>query len=83
MSGFELTCANKTPAGAISRVGGAGWSLDIREAILKIVTQQIVIYIRSDNQQVQIGVRGQGTQAYLALEPDGFPLHDLADLPSC
>ncbi len=83
MSGFEITCANKTPGGVITRVGGNGWSLDTREAIMKILSQQIVIYIRADNQLIQIGVRGQGSDAYLALEPDGYPLHGLTDLPSC
>jgi hypothetical protein len=83
MSGFEMTCANKTRGGLITRVGGDGWSLDIRDAIMKLLTQQIVIYIRTDNQLIQIGVRGQGSDAYLALEPEGFPLHNLTDLPSC
>lgn len=83
ISGFEITCANKTRAGTIARVGGNGWSLDIRDAIVKILTQQISVYIRTNNQLLQVGVRGEGSDAYLAVEPDGYPLHDLTDLPSC
>jgi hypothetical protein len=31
---------------------------------------------------VQVGVRGEGFDAYFVLEPDGFPLHNL-NFPSC
>jgi hypothetical protein len=83
MSGFEVTCANRTPGGRIIRVGGNGWSYENHEAILKILTQQIRLRIRVDDQFREVGVRGSGTHAYLALEPDGYPLHDLKSLPSC
>jgi len=83
MSGFEITCANKNPAGLIVRVGGDGWSYENHEAIKKILTGQLRLKIRIDHQEREVGVRGDGTHTYLALEPDEFPLHDLHDLPSC
>jgi hypothetical protein len=83
MSGFEITCANKSPGGQVIRVGGEGWSYETHEAIKKILTQQIRLKIRVDEQEMEVGVRGQGTHAYLVVEPDGYPLHDLHDLPSC
>lgn len=83
MSGFEITCANKTPGGRITRVGGDGWSYETHEAIKKILTRQIRLKIRVDNQDREVGVRGDGTHAYLVLEPDGHPLHDMPGLQSC
>lgn len=83
LSGFEITCANRSPGGRIIRVGGAGWSYENHEAIKKILTGQIRLKIRIDNQEMEVGVRGDGTHAYLALESDGYPLHDLPDLQSC
>ncbi|HEX2906032.1 MAG TPA: hypothetical protein VHO69_04185 [Phototrophicaceae bacterium] len=82
-SGFEITCANKNYGGLIVRVGGDGWSLDNGEAISQILLKQLRLYIRVDAQFVDVGVRGDGQNTYLALEPDGFPLHDLTDLTSC
>jgi hypothetical protein len=82
-SGFQITCANKNPNGVIVRVGGQGWSLSIHEAIVKISSQQLRLHIRLDNEYFDIGVRGNGTSAYLVLEPDGTPLHNVSGLPSC
>lgn len=83
MSGFEITCANKNRSGSIIRVGGEGWSLAIGDAVTKLLSNQIRLTIRADGNMVDVGIRGSGTDAYLAIEPDGFPLHQLADLPSC
>ena len=83
MSGFEITCANKDQRGVIIRIGGEGWSFDAREAVVKIITQQLRFYIRLDDQTCDVGVRGEAFDSYLALEPDGFPLHNVTTLPSC
>jgi hypothetical protein len=82
-AGLQITCANKNPNGLIVRVGGQGWSLSIHEAILKISSQQVRLHIRQGNDYFAIGVRGEGTSAYLVLEPDGRPLHEVVGLPSC
>lgn len=60
-----------------------GWSLDIREAVVKIMSAQIRLYIQVKGQFVEIGIRGDGSDSFLVLEPDGFPLHNLPDFPSC
>jgi hypothetical protein len=83
MSGFEITCANRSAQGMITRIGGDGWSLEAREAIVKLISNQLRLTVRTNGNYVQVGVRGEGFDAYLALEPDGFPLHKLTDLPSC
>ena len=82
MSGFEITCANKNFRGFVVRIGGAGWSLGTHDAIVKILSKQIQLTIQIEGKFVQVGVRGEGADAYLALEPDGFPIHNL-DFPSC
>jgi len=83
LSGFQITCANKNQQGIIVRVGGRGWSLPTHDAIVKIITKQIRLNIYIDDVQYDIGVRGDGNNAYLALEPDGQPLHKIDDLKSC
>lgn len=83
ISGFEITCANKNYRGVIVRIGGQGWSMDLRDAIVKVVNKQLRLNVRVNGTPVEVGVRGDGFDSYLALEPDGFPLHDLTDLPSC
>jgi hypothetical protein len=83
MSGFEITCVNKNARGNIVSVGGDGWNLVIYEAIRKTVSQQLRLNIQVEGRSVAVGVRGDGMDAYLALEPDGFPLHQLTNLPSC
>jgi hypothetical protein len=80
ISGFEVTCGNKDPRGIIIRIGGEGWSLPVQEAIMKILSEQLRLNIRVEGKLVDVGVRGEGPDAYLALEPDGDPLHDLTDL---
>lgn len=83
MIGFEITCANKNQQGFIVRIGGAGWSLEAHEAIVRIISKQLQLRIRVNGIYAQVGIRGKGFDSYLALEPDGFPLHDLEDLPGC
>jgi hypothetical protein len=83
VSGFQITCANRNANGAIVRVGGQGWSLSTREAIVKISSQQLHLNIRIGNDYFDIGVRGDGTNAYLVLEPDARPLHAVTEIPSC
>jgi hypothetical protein len=83
MVGFEITCANMNPNGMLTRVGGVNWSLGIQEAINKLITGQLRLYVRVDNELVDIEVRGEGASAHLALATDGSPLHTLNDLPSC
>jgi hypothetical protein len=82
MSGFEITCINKNARGAVIRIGGSGWSLSAHDAIVKLISNQIRLIICVNEEIVPVGVRGEGFDAYLALEPDGFPLHNLA-FPSC
>ena len=82
ITGFEITCLNKNPRGTLVRIGGQGWTLGVHEAIVKIISQQGRYNIRVNGDYVQVGVRGEGFAAYLALEPDGFALHNL-DFPSC
>jgi hypothetical protein len=82
MSGFEITCINKNARGLLVRIGGEGWSLGIHEAVVKIVSNQMRFLIHTNGKSIQVGVRGEGFEAYLVLEPDGFPLHNL-NFPSC
>jgi len=82
MSGFEITCANKNSRGLVVRIGGEGWSLGAHEAIIKIISNQVRFTIRVNGKLVQVGTRGEGFGAYLALEPAGSPLHNL-NFPSC
>lgn len=83
MNGYEITCVNKSPGGQLVRIGGDGWSLPIHEAIVKMLSDQIRLFIRINEQEFEIGVRGNGTNAYLVLEPDATALHSIADLTSC
>jgi len=83
MSGFEITCVNKDQRGLVIRIGGKDWSLSAHEAINKLLSKQMRMYVRTDDTFATIGVRGDGPEAYLALEPDGFPLHDIMSLQSC
>lgn len=83
VSGLEILCASKNYAGNIIRIGGDGWSLEAREAIVKILNGQLRLNIRVDGIYLDVGLRGEGFDTYLVIEPDGFPLHNLSDLPSC
>lgn len=83
LSGYTITCGNKNQRGVITRVGGDGWSLEAREVIVKILSEQIRICIQIDGKYIEVGIRGDGSDAYLVLEPEGVPLHDLTAFPSC
>lgn len=83
MSGFEITCVNKDQRGAIVRIGGQGWSLTIHEAVVKIISHQLRLWVRVDGADFDVGVRGEGFAAYLVIEPEGFALHNLTALQSC
>lgn len=82
-SGFQITCANKNQNGTIVRVGGSGWSLSLHEIIVKIISNQRRYSIYIGDTQYEIGVRGDGGNAYLVLEPDGKPLSEIDGLQSC
>lgn len=82
-SGFQVICANKNMNGSIVRIGGDGWSMEIHDAILKMLTGQLRLTILIGNNRFDIGIRGEGTHAFLALEPDGKPLHEVDGLQSC
>ncbi len=64
------------------RVGGQGWSAAIHEVIVQIISQQARFFVQVGDNFVEVGVRGDGFDAYLALEPDGVALHNL-NIPSC
>jgi hypothetical protein len=81
--GFQITCANRDTSGAILRLGGDGWTLSIHEAIVKLLSQQMRLHILVDGRFMDVGIRGEGFNAYLVTEPDGLPLHNLISLPSC
>jgi hypothetical protein len=83
LSGFQITCANKNQQGVIVRIGGDGWSLSTREAILKLMTGQLRLNILLGDERYTIGIRGEGSESYLALEPDGRPLREIDGLRSC
>lgn len=83
VSGLEITCVSKNYAGDIIRISGDGWSLETRDAIVQILNKQLRLNIRVDGKQLDVGLRGEGFNTYLATEPDGFPLHKLTDLPAC
>ncbi len=82
-SGFQITCANKNVSGMIVRIGGPGWSMKTHEAIVRIVTRRIRLNILVGDAHYDVGVRGDGVNAFLALEPDGTPLHEIDGLQSC
>ncbi|MFN8371443.1 MAG: hypothetical protein U0694_00990 [Anaerolineae bacterium] len=83
MSGYEITCANKNPNGMLVRIGGDNWSMGIRDAVTKLISHQIRFYIRLDGSPLEIGIRGDGADAYLIVEPEGLPLHQVSQLQSC
>ena len=82
MSEFEITCINKNARRMVVRIGGDGWSLSTHDVIVKLSSGQIRLNIRVNGEIVQVGIRGEGSDAYLVLEPDGFALHNL-EFPSC
>ena len=83
MSGYQITCANRDAHGAIIRIGGEGWTLTIQDAVVKVISQQLRLNIFIDGKLLDVGVGGEGNDAYLVIEPDGFPLHNLTNLQSC
>jgi len=84
MSGFQITCANRNLNGTIIRIGGDGWSLSTYDAIMKLMSKQLRLNILIGDTRYDIGVWGEGSDAYLALEPDGRPLlHEIDGLLSC
>jgi hypothetical protein len=83
MAGYEITCANKNRIGLLVRIGGTNWSLSLQEALTKLLSQEIRFYLMVNGKPTEVGIRGEGTDAYLALEPDGYPLHRITDLQSC
>lgn len=83
MSGFEITCVNKDQRGLILRVGGVGWSMEAHDAIVKLITNKVRLNILLGNEYVEVGVRGEGFDSYLAIEPEGQALHLVEGLPSC
>jgi hypothetical protein len=83
ITGYEITCANKNRNGLLVRLGGENWSMGIQDAVTKLVSQQIRFYLHVDGKPIEVGIRGDGSDSYLVLEPDGFPLHQIMDLQSC
>ena len=82
-TGFQILCANKNQNGTIVRLGGADWTLSHFDAIIKIQENQLRLHVVIGNDVFDIGVRGDGRDAYLVLEPDGKPLHQVEGLKSC
>ncbi len=83
MSGYEITCVNRDQRGLIIRLGGIGWSMQVHDALVKVISQQLRLYLRVDETYFDVGVRGEGFDAYFVLEPGGSALHELNNLPSC
>lgn len=83
MSGFEVTCVNRNSRGLLTRVGGDNWSMSIQEATMKILSHQVRLYIILEGTELDIGIRGKGSESYLSAEPDGIPLHTVIGLQSC
>jgi hypothetical protein len=82
-SGLEISCANKNQQGMIVRLGGQGWSLSLHEAILGLVHNHIRLCILIGNEYFDVGIRGDGNDSYLVLEPEGKPLSEVEGLLSC
>lgn len=83
ISGFQITCANKNLNGTIVRLGGPGWSLSHREAIHRILGNELRLHIFIGDESFDIGVRGEGDDAHLVLEPEAKALHEVEGLASC
>ena len=67
-----MTCVNKNARGLVERIGGDGWSLGTHEAVVKVISKQVRFIIRINGKYVQIGVRGEGFDAYLKALRDDF-----------
>ena len=83
LSGFEITCANKNQQGMIVRLGGQGWSMSLHEAILGLVHNRLRLCILIGNTYFDIGIRGDGNDSYLVLEPEATLLSEVDGLESC
>ena len=83
MSGFHVTCINRNPAGLIIRIGGADWSMSLAEAISGLVYKRLRLTILIGNEYFDIGLRGQGSNTYLVVEPEGKALAVIEGLYSC
>ena len=57
--------------------------MEAHEAIVMLVTKRLRLHIVVGDMHYDIGVRGEGVDAYLVLEPDGQPLREIDELPSC
>lgn len=82
-SGFRITCANKNQNGTIVRLGGRDWSMEVHDALHRIVTNTLKLHIIIGNDLFYIGVRGEGDEIYPVTEPDGKPLDEIDGLTSC
>lgn len=82
-SGFEVTCANKNLNGTIVRLGGIGWSLSHQEVVYRLNSRQLRLHISIGDETFEIGVRGEGLDAYLVLEPEAKALSEIEGLKSC
>jgi hypothetical protein len=82
-SGFQVTCANKNLNGTIVRLGGNGWSLSYQEAIYRLNSRQLRLFISIGDESFEIGVRGEGMDAFLVLEPESKALSQIEGLKSC
>jgi hypothetical protein len=83
MSGFQITCANKNTEGVIVRIGGPGWSLSMQEFITRMVSETLRLNILLGNEYFDVGLRGEGNDTFLVLEPDGVALSEIEGLQSC
>jgi hypothetical protein len=82
-AGFQILCANKNPQGLIMRLGGDGWSLSHHQAIVGLLHKRLRLHIFIGNESFEIGVRGDGMDSYLVLEPNGERLSEVEGLRSC
>lgn len=82
-SGYQITCANKNQNGTIVRVGGPDWALSHYNVIIRIKENQLRFHIFIGDDSFDIGIRGDGCDAYLVLEPEGKALHEVEELKSC
>jgi len=82
-TGLEIRCANKNQQGIIVRIGGRNWSMNHTDAIVQLMENELRLHIFIGDTAYDIGVRGDGNDAYLVLEPDGQPLHKIDGLQSC
>lgn len=88
MADYEITCISRDgpdPDRRIDAVGFAGNIYPIDQVIGFIQRREHRFWVRSTPDSVWVGVRQHPTSGryYLATEPDGKPLNNLASLPEC